>query len=647
MIQLPDTTDSLAEVSMTPTSFAASMQQGQESRVRVGFEFEVQVPYSSDVDSTGRDSSTKKWKKTAGYTARQIKATYKKSVIVFTNYHEKDKDLKHWYIEPDGSLNVVAGHAALEIVSPPYRANAALRVLRKFYALARNSGYKTDSSTGLHINISIPKKTDLLKLALFLGDEHVLQKYYRSWSTYAESVIRDLPGRAENFLPNSGLPHQEIDYDEIKSAINDIMGEHYASVVYTGKYFSFRHVGGDYLAKEEDVVNTLGRFVRALLIASDKNAYREEYLKKLYKIASSRIAPSENEQLRRYRQVYQYVKSYGLPMLLVTGVSVSDNRIVKTNRFMSKSVVVSQIFGFDRVRNNNSLQYHFTNISAVTKNPSDTMLQNDRNSVILSLDAALISAAHSFMFESAYMYSFDWNEIPRLLDYSTPVVVRYDYGPESRIYYNFRTVNLPPGHPKVTSYLRKMRAILKNRNVPDIPISSTIGLTRSMSIAEMQDADTDLSVDARTTPIYYFAYGMLTDHDLMTQLGAQYSGKATLGGYKFVLYGHANVIPNQNSSVVGALWQIDSEILRELDRIEGYPSYYERVIKNVSTDSGEHRAIFYVMSADSAANSVDYAPTRRYVEQIAQGYRDCEIPLSQLNTAIRELNHRMNRRASK
>lgn len=639
LLQLPNNTDSLAEVSMTPASFAAAIEQGQESRVRVGFEFEVQVPYSSDVDR----SLNKKWKKTADYTAQQIAATYKKSVIVFTDYHEKDKDLKHWYIEPDGSLDIVAGHAAIEIVSPPYRANAALRVLRKFYELARNSGYKTDTSTGLHINISIPKKTDMLKLALFLGDEHVLQKYYRSWSMYADSIIRDLPGRAEDFLTDAG----RIDYSEIKSAINDIMGEHYASVVYTGKYFSFRHVGGDYLAKEEDVVNTLGRFVRALLIASDKNAYREEYLKKLYKIASSRIAPSENEQLRRYRQVYQYVKSYGLPMLLVTGVSVSDNRIVKTNRFMSKSVVVSQIFGFDRVRNNNSLQYHFTNISAVTKNPSDTMLQNDRNSVISSLDAALISAAHSFMFESAYMYSFDWNEIPRLLDYSTPTVVRYDYGPESRIYYNFRTVNLPPGHPKVTSYLRKMRAILKNRKVPDIPISPTIGLTRSMSISEMQAADTDLSVDNRTGPIYYFAYGMLTDHDLMTQLGAQYVGKATLGGYKFVLYGHANVIPNQNSSVVGALWQIDSEILRNLDSIEGYPSYYERLIKNVSTDSGEHRAIFYVMSADSAANSVDYVPSRTYVERIAQGYRDCEIPLGQLNTAIRELNHRMSRRASK
>lgn len=67
----------------------------------------------------------------------------------------------------------------------------------------------------------------------------------------------------------------------------------------------------------------------------------------------------------------------------------------------------------------------------------------------------------------------------------------------------------------------------------------------------------------------------------------------------------------------------------------------------MSTDSGEHRAIFYVMSADSAANSVDYVPSRTYVERIAQGYRDCEIPLGQLNTAIRELNHRMSRRASK
>jgi hypothetical protein len=56
-------------------------------------------------------------------------------------------------------------------------------------------------------------------------------------------------------------------------------------------YVEFRSAGGDYLSKESDqgmafLENTLLRYVRALAIAGDPTAERQEYAKKLYKLIS-------------------------------------------------------------------------------------------------------------------------------------------------------------------------------------------------------------------------------------------------------------------------------------------------------------------------------------------------------------------------
>ena len=50
------------------------------------------------------------------------------------------------------------------------------------------------------------------------------------------------------------------------------------------KYIEFRSAGGDYLEELEKIKNTLQRYAKALMIASDPSAEREEYAKKLTKL---------------------------------------------------------------------------------------------------------------------------------------------------------------------------------------------------------------------------------------------------------------------------------------------------------------------------------------------------------------------------
>ena len=71
---------------------------------------------------------------------------------------------------------------------------------------------------------------------------------------------------------------------------------HYASISYEtnpdtlkkNKYISFRHAGGDYLNEVQKIKDTIGRFVAVMMIAADPNAHQEEYMKKLYKLASAK-----------------------------------------------------------------------------------------------------------------------------------------------------------------------------------------------------------------------------------------------------------------------------------------------------------------------------------------------------------------------
>jgi hypothetical protein len=248
-----------------------------------------------------------------------VEQTMGADVIVFSGYHEDTKNMTSWYIEPDGSLHPNSGDGAAEVVGPPEAPQAALASLKKFYAMAKELKLYTSkrNNTGLHINVSIPKDLDVLKLAVMVGDQYVLKKFGRENNNYARSIMQNLQStggrKVGKTVPSDtttpfGSTASSIDLSMLQQIAKDISRDHFTSVNFTGKYVSFRHSGGDYLSDYTEILNVVGRFVRAMVIASDPAAYRNEYLKAVTKLVGQR-QPADVDQRTRY---IEYIKQNGL-----------------------------------------------------------------------------------------------------------------------------------------------------------------------------------------------------------------------------------------------------------------------------------------------------------------------------------------------
>ena len=215
-----------------------------------------------------------------------------------SGYHsssvERPAPGKNFYVvEPDGSLEPDDPQdSGLEFVSPPLPIDEIMSDLNKVKAWANRMGCYTNDSTGLHINISVPDydldKLDFVKLALLMGDEYVLQQFGRVGNTYAKSAM----GKVRDHVQKRPYEAKYL-LDKMKGhmgalaskAIHSGITEKYTSINTKDGHVEFRSPGGDWLDDNFDKIeNTLMRFTVALSAAMDPAAYREEYLKKLYKI---------------------------------------------------------------------------------------------------------------------------------------------------------------------------------------------------------------------------------------------------------------------------------------------------------------------------------------------------------------------------
>lgn len=287
--------------------------------------------------------SDERYDKASPALARVLKSTMGMPVVVFNEYHQDDKSLSKWYIEPDGSLeadNPADGTA--EIVSPPLPALQAMADLKKFYSMAAQLGLYTNSSTGLHINVSIPGDLDVLKLAVFLGDQHVLQQYGRADSYYAISVGKELePSKlgGQTKLMNKLRDKNVVDQAMLGKIIGDYAKQHTASISYNGTYVSFRHAGGNYLGDFNKVYNTVGRFIRAMIIASTPGAYEREYQTELAKYgiaAQSQSGLKSTSKLAAADATIKYIRANGIPTTEIVAVIAPDRSAAELSKWIKR-----------------------------------------------------------------------------------------------------------------------------------------------------------------------------------------------------------------------------------------------------------------------------------------------------------------------
>ena len=124
----------------------------------------------------------------------------------------------------------------------------------------------------------------------------------------------------------------------------------------------------------------------------------------------------------------------------------------------------------------------------------------------------------------------------------------------------------------------------------------------------------------------YFAYGSNMDPERMSERSISFSQRthAILKGYRLEFNkvasrnpqeGYANVVKFQNGIVEGVIYEILDSELSKLDRFEGYPDHYDRLMIKVQLDDGQKlEAIIYIAQPDKIAEGLK--PSRDYLDHL-------------------------------
>jgi hypothetical protein len=263
----------------------------------IGNSFDLSWPYMTE---TGGNAGSRNPDEIRTSLAAAVNMRVKMS----TGYHSIRREPGLWIIEGDSSIHPDDDiDAGFEVVSPEQTLSKTLSDMDKVMEWARDIGGYTNSSTGLHMNISIPHRgadVDYVKLLLFMGDQHVLEQFGRTAIHFCSSSMTKLADYVAS-AKKAGLKKIPDAFELMRKNLielatrNFLHGEggrnkYQSAHVHRddkGKpsYIEFRGPGGDYLDKSNEELNTTFlRLARAMQIAGDPSAERQEYGKKLYKL---------------------------------------------------------------------------------------------------------------------------------------------------------------------------------------------------------------------------------------------------------------------------------------------------------------------------------------------------------------------------
>ena len=139
---------------------------------------------------------------------------------------------------------------------------------------------------------------------------------------------------------------------------------------------------------------------------------------------------------------------------------------------------------------------------------------------------------------------------------------------------------------------------------------------------------------------YYFAYGMNTNIGEMTSRcpKAINLGRCTLKGFELKFRLHADIDEVAGSEMEGVLWDITEDCEHALDRLEGYPYYYDKVEVIVIPDNPVYNntrifAMAYIMTSKGP----EELPSNGYEQCLIEGYTSNGLDVDKLTFKIDSL----------
>ena len=136
--------------------------------------------------------------------------------------------------------------------------------------------------------------------------------------------------------------------------------------------------------------------------------------------------------------------------------------------------------------------------------------------------------------------------------------------------------------------------------------------------------------------IFYFAYGSNLHHFQMRRRcpKCKFIKKMILHNYLLTFrskYGVADIQKKNGKKVYGALYTISKSDERRLDIYEEYPTLYKKMF---FINRGK-KIMTYIMPKKTKL----IPPSKRYINIIKKGYKDCKINIKSLNIALLLVKH--------
>ena len=136
--------------------------------------------------------------------------------------------------------------------------------------------------------------------------------------------------------------------------------------------------------------------------------------------------------------------------------------------------------------------------------------------------------------------------------------------------------------------------------------------------------------------IYYFAYGSNLHHLQMKRRcpNCRFIKRIILYDYSLTFrskYGAADIEKKIGKKVYGGLYSISRGAEKKLDVYEEYPTLYKKMYFKYK----DKKVMTYIMVKKTKL----VPPTKRYLNIIKQGYKDCKLNIKSLNVALSQLKH--------
>jgi len=132
-------------------------------------------------------------------------------------------------------------------------------------------------------------------------------------------------------------------------------------------------------------------------------------------------------------------------------------------------------------------------------------------------------------------------------------------------------------------------------------------------------------------PKYYLAYG--SNHNMVQMYcrcpDAEALTTATLNNWRLAFSGVLTIEQHQGESVPLSVWRVSASDIAALDRYEGYPYLYDKMLINVVIDGKAKQAFTYTLNKPWAEGP----PTTEYYRDVYTGYLEHELPIKKLQEA--------------